>query len=110
MTGALASFFDTSDFPARWHCGNWSAALGWTHIAADLAIFGAYAAIPLSIAHFLRRRKDVRFTPLYWLFAAFILSCGLGHFIDAANNQYSGVNLTSFRRRRKCAMESGIAA
>jgi hypothetical protein len=39
-----ASFplFDTSDFPARWTCGQWSAVHGWTHILSDLAIFGAY--------------------------------------------------------------------
>ena len=46
MMELIARIFDTSDFPARWHCGRWTPLHGWTHIASDLAIFGAYAAIP----------------------------------------------------------------
>ena len=38
--------FDTSDFPPRWHCGNWTAGLGWLHILSDLGVWGAYIAIP----------------------------------------------------------------
>ncbi|HEX8371281.1 MAG TPA: ATP-binding protein [Chthoniobacterales bacterium] len=80
----FTKLFDTSDFPARWHCGNWSEFLGWLHILSDLAIFGAYAAIPLSIAYFVVvKRQEIVFPKLYWFFAAFILSCGLTHLIDA---------------------------
>lgn len=50
----------------------------------DFAIFGAYSAIPLSIGWFaVRRKPDLHFPKLYWLFAAFILSCGLTHLIEA---------------------------
>ncbi len=83
MIDYFLRLFDTSDFPARWSCGNWSAAHGWLHILSDLAIFGAYAAIPLTIAFFVARRPDVTFPKLYWLFAAFILSCGFTHLIEA---------------------------
>lgn len=79
----LSKFFDTTDFPARWHCGNWSEFLGWLHIASDLATFGAYFAIPMVLIYFARRRKDFPFTRLFWLFACFILACGLGHLIEA---------------------------
>ena len=44
--------FDTSGFPARWNCGQWSDAHGWLHILSDLAIFGAYSAIPLTLVYF----------------------------------------------------------
>ncbi len=54
------------------------------HVLSDLAIFGAYAAIPLSILYFARRkRQELEFPRLYWLFAGFILSCGLTHLIEA---------------------------
>jgi len=83
MIEFLSQLFDTSDFPARWHCGHWTAALGWTHIVSDLAIFGAYAAIPAVLAYFVVRRRDVPFQGVFWLFAAFILSCGFGHLVEA---------------------------
>lgn len=76
--------FDTSDFPARWHCGNWSEGLGWLHILSDCAIFGAYFAIPVVLGFFVMRRRDVPFTGIFWLFAAFILSCGIGHAVEAS--------------------------
>lgn len=80
---ALQTLFDTSGFPPRWHCGVWSAPHGWTHIISDLAIFGAYVTIPCLLAFFALRRKDVPFLPIFWLFGAFILSCGLGHLVEA---------------------------
>lgn len=56
----IRKLFDTSDFPARWNCGNWSEAFGWSYIAADLLIAAAYFAIPASIAiYFLRRRREL---------------------------------------------------
>ena len=79
----LRLLFDTGDFPARWTCGNWSEAHGWLHILSDTAIFGAYFAIPLSILYFLRRKRDVPFPPIFYLFAAFIFACGFGHLIEA---------------------------
>ena len=75
--------FETSDFPARWSCGNWSGVHGWTHIISDIAIFGAYVAIPFALAYFVRKRSDVPFPKVFWLFSAFILSCGFTHLIEA---------------------------
>ena len=76
--------FSTDGFPPRWHCGEWSALHGWTHIGADAAIFGAYAAIPAALIYFALKRKDVPFLPIFWLFGAFILACGTGHLIEAS--------------------------
>ncbi|MEZ0386419.1 MAG: ATP-binding protein, partial [Verrucomicrobium sp.] len=84
MIEFFRKLFDTSDFPARWHCGYWTDGHGWLHIISDVAIFGAYAAIPISIATFvLTKRRDIVFPKLYWLFATFILSCGLTHLVEA---------------------------
>ncbi len=78
-----AKLFDTSDYPARWYCGNWSTDVGWLHILADLGIFSAYFAIPGVLLFFMLRKKDLPFPKVIWLFAAFILACGLGHLIEA---------------------------
>jgi len=75
--------FDTTGFPARWHCGVWSAQLGWLTIISDLLVFGAYMAIPILLVYFIRRRRDVPFTGIFWLFCAFIAFCGLTHLIEA---------------------------
>ncbi|MEZ6197323.1 MAG: HAMP domain-containing sensor histidine kinase [Planctomycetota bacterium] len=79
----LASLFDTSPFPPRWHCGEWSDRLGWIHIGSDLATFAAYTAIPLIILYFLRRRPDLALPRVAWFFVAFIFSCGCVHLIEA---------------------------
>lgn len=73
----------TVDFPARWTCGRWSTIHGWTHIVSDIAIAGAYAAIPIALIRVAWGRRDVPFLPVFWLFGAFILLCGLGHLVEA---------------------------
>lgn len=79
----FAVLFDTSDFPARWRCGNWSDVHGWIHITADLVTWAAYTAIPLTLAYFITRRRDVVFPRIFWLFAVFIFSCGTVHLVEA---------------------------
>lgn len=79
----ISKLLDTTDFPKRWYCGTWSDAHGWTHIIADVAIFGAYIAIPFALAYFVRRRTDVPFPKLFWLFCAFITFCGFSHLVEA---------------------------
>ncbi len=74
---------DVSDWPPRWHCGKWSEFHGWLYIISDLLIWSAYFAIPIVIINFISRKKNARFVKLYFLFAAFILSCGAVHFLDA---------------------------
>lgn len=76
--------FDPSGFPARWTCGEWTAGHGWLHILSDLAIWGAYTAIPLVLAYFTVNRRDLPFSRIFWCFFLFILFCGTTHLIDAA--------------------------
>lgn len=81
----VVKFFDTSDFPARWHCGRWSDLHGWLYIAGDVLVWGAYFTIPLIIVRFAtKRRGGAAFQKGYFLFAAFILACGATHLLDAA--------------------------
>lgn len=77
------NLFSVSDWPPRWHCGRWSDFHGWMYIISDLMIWTAYFTIPVTIIRFIARKQDIRFTRLYFLFAAFILACGATHFLDA---------------------------
>ena len=79
----MSGFFDTSSFPPRWHCGDWSPLQGWLTITSDLAIFAAYTAIPVTIALYVRAKRDVPFPHVFWLFSAFIFACGATHLIEA---------------------------
>jgi PAS domain S-box-containing protein len=80
----IRTLFDTSDFPARWHCGHWSEFHGYTHIVSDLMIWGAYTAIPALLAFFFYRRRDrLAFPRIGWLFVAFIFACGTTHLLEA---------------------------
>lgn len=83
MGDFFSKLFDTSDFPARWHCGAWTAEHGWTHIIADVTIFAAYVAIPVLILSFMLKKRDVPFPRVGWFFAAFIFFCGTGHLMEA---------------------------
>jgi PAS domain S-box-containing protein len=78
----LSKLFDTSDFPPRWTCGNWTTAHGWLHILSDLGVWSAYLAIPCVLGYFVLRRKDIPFRTIFLLFGAFILACGTTHLME----------------------------
>ncbi len=80
----LGKLFNTDAFPARWHCGQWSAGHGWLHILSDIAVFGAYTAIPLTLAVVAwKKHQDIMYSKIVWLFGVFIFACGFGHLIEA---------------------------
>jgi PAS domain S-box-containing protein len=82
MFDFLTTLFDTSDFPPRWLCGNWTTGLGWLHILSDLGVWSAYVAIPCVLGYFVLRRRDIPFRTIFWLFGAFILACGTTHLME----------------------------
>lgn len=83
MGFSVSQLWDTSDFTARWYCGQWSGLHGWIHIISDLAVFGAYVAIPCVLMFFVRRRRDILFPRVFLLFGAFIFACGTTHLVEA---------------------------
>ena len=63
-------------------CYLWKPGLVRLHLTSDLAIALAYFSIPITLVYILRRRQDIPFDFLFFLFAAFIIFCGLGHAFD----------------------------
>jgi signal transduction histidine kinase len=63
-------------------CLLWDPELLWLHAVSDAAIGIAYFTIPLTLAVIVHRRRDIVFRPVFVLFAAFILLCGTGHWLD----------------------------
>lgn len=74
--------FNPTDLTPHGFCLLWEPWLIWTHGLANVAIGVAYFSIALALAIFARRRRDLVFRPIFWLFAAFILLCGAGHWAD----------------------------
>ena len=84
MLEFLMSLFNTDDFPARWHCGQWSDTHGWVHITSDLMVFMAYMAIPVLLGIiYVRRRGDIPFPRIVALFVVFVFACGTTHLLEA---------------------------
>lgn len=94
----FSKLFDYSDWPPRWHCGNWSEFHGWLYIVSDLLIWSAYFTLPLVIIKYVARRSDAKFVKLYFLFAAFILACGATHLLDAVTFWYPVYRLSALLR------------
>lgn len=92
------NLFDTTDWPPRWHCGNWTEFHGWLYIVSDLLIWSAYFAIPLSILKYISRRSDAKFVRAYFLFAGFILACGSTHLLDAITFWFPAYRLNALVR------------
>jgi len=78
----LSRLFDPSGFVPRRDCGDWTEGLVLLHNASDTLIWLAYLAIPLVLIYFVRRRQDTPFPWIFWLFGAFIVSCGFTHFLE----------------------------
>lgn len=76
--------FDSS-FASRWsgECSGWSKELIWLHVIADLGIWVAYMVIPMMLIRIAKTRKDVPFNFFFFMFAMFIVGCGLTHLMGA---------------------------
>jgi len=78
---SLRYFFETRALSPHGICLLWRPELIWTHAISDTVIGIAYFSIPLVLGVFLYHRRDVRFSWAVWMFVAFILLCGVTHFM-----------------------------
>jgi signal transduction histidine kinase len=82
MDSILRALFDPSGLTPHGFCLLWEPGLLWIHAASDALIGISYYSIPLALIYFVRRRRDLEFSWIIWLFAAFILACGTTHFMS----------------------------
>ncbi|NEN90562.1 MAG: PAS domain S-box protein [Okeania sp. SIO3H1] len=64
------------------HCYLWNPSLVSLHLISDILIAVAYFSIPLMLVYFIQQRQDLPFPSIFWLFSAFIVSCGTTHVLD----------------------------
>jgi hypothetical protein len=84
MLENVTSFF-AGDYAPHGYCLLWRPELIWTHVVSDALIAAAYFSIPVALMTFVRKRPDVEFGRMFWLFALFILSCGFTHVMGIWN-------------------------
>ncbi|MBT1065694.1 PAS domain S-box protein [Bowmanella sp. Y26] len=78
MEQQVTDFFRT-DYMPHGHCYLWKPDILWLNVISDAAIAAAYFTIPFVLYLFVRQRQDIRFGWMLYLFAAFILCCGITH-------------------------------
>ena len=60
----------------------WNPSLIGLHVLSDSAIAFAYFAIPIELAYFARKRRDLPFPWILWMFVVFIFGCGAIHLFE----------------------------
>ncbi len=78
----LNNLLFTANYIPHGHCYLWQRELVALHIVSDSIIALAYYSIPLSLIYVVFQRKDLPFRNIFWLFAAFIISCGTTHVME----------------------------
>jgi PAS domain S-box-containing protein len=77
-----ANLLATVSFMPHGTCYLWKPGLVGLHLVSDAAIALSYFSIPITLIYILRKRGDVPFNGIFFLFAAFIIFCGTGHLMD----------------------------
>ena len=80
MIDYLRRLIETERFAPHGYCLQWQPELIWTHVVSDTLIGVSYFSIPFALAYFMAKRRDVQFGWVVWMFAVFIMACGLTHF------------------------------
>lgn len=78
----ISSLLNTGTLLPHGFCINWTPGLLWLNVISDALIVLAYYSIPITLAYFVWRRKDLTFSSIFLLFGAFILACGTTHLLD----------------------------
>ena len=83
MSSFLDRFIDPAGLTPHGFCLAWEPGLIWLQAGSDVLIACAYFSIPLALSFFVRRRRDVPYPWMVWLFVAFIMACGTTHAFGA---------------------------
>ena len=78
----LQQLFSSEGFMPHGHCYLWKPGVVWLHVISDALIALAYYSIPITLVHFVRRRRDLSFHWIFLCFAVFIVACGTTHLME----------------------------
>jgi hypothetical protein len=72
----------SSDFLPHGTCYLWDSKIVWLHVISDGVITLSYYCIPLALIYLVRKRRDIPFNWIFWMFGLFILGCGTTHLME----------------------------
>jgi PAS domain S-box-containing protein len=78
----LREMLSADGFMPHGHCYLWRPGVLWLHLISDTLIALAYATIPFTLMHFVRRRRDLPFSWMFVCFGIFIIACGVTHVME----------------------------
>ena len=81
----ILRFLRVSEFMPHSYCLNWDTGLVWLHVVSDGVIALAYFSIPVALLVLTRKRRDLPFAWMFYLFGAFIVACGATHLVNIWN-------------------------
>ena len=81
MREVVEYLFGAASFVPHGYCLLWRPDLVAMHALSDAVIAVSYFSIPMALAVFVRRRIDLEYKWVFWLFVAFIVACGTTHLV-----------------------------
>jgi len=75
----------SADFMPHGYCYLWDPRLVWLNVISDGLITLSYYCIPVVLIYFIRKRRDLPFNWIFWMFGGFILACGTTHLMEVWN-------------------------
>ena len=72
----------SSDFMPHGYCYLWNPGIVWLHALSDGLIAASYYFIPLMLIYLVRRRRDLPFHWMFFMFGLFIFGCGTTHLME----------------------------
>ena len=75
----ILDYLSSEGFQPHGMCLLWRPDVFWSHAVSDIIIAVSYFSIPVALLYFARRRPDLAYPPVVYLFCAFITACGVTH-------------------------------
>jgi len=72
----------SQDFMPHGYCYLWDPWILWLHVLSDGLIVLAYYSIPIALVTLVRKRHDLPFNWVFWIFSLFIVGCGTTHLME----------------------------
>jgi signal transduction histidine kinase len=83
VASQLGSRIDATAFMPHGHCYLWAPEVLRLHVGSDLLIGLAYVSISFTLAYLVHRAsRGIPFHSIFLAFGAFIITCGLTHFME----------------------------
>ncbi|MGH9493569.1 MAG: sensor histidine kinase [Candidatus Sulfotelmatobacter sp.] len=81
-TARMARLAPSSDFMPHGYCYLWNPLVLWLNVISDSLIVISYYCIPLALVYLVRKRSDLPFNWIFWMFGLFIMGCGTTHLME----------------------------